>query len=143
LKTLLKRLSKEIEKVSKFQAGTEIQGQFNCLDNCYFDGKIEGDIKIYNKLVLGENALVIGNVYAKNLIVNGRVIGDIFVENKAVFSESSNVRANILSIQLLEVKNGAVLNVDNLIMKSTGRITGKLFAKNIISVNNTNHISEM
>ena len=107
-----------VERVNQFQSGSQINGQLVSQNSCYFNGIINGNIEIHNKLVLGENSEVIGDVYAKNLLIKGKVKGNIIVENKIILSNSSNISSNSLYTNLIEVENGAVLNVSNLVMQA-------------------------
>ena len=116
------------ERVNQFQTGLQITGQLVSLNSCYFNGKINGNIEIHNKLVLGENSEVVGDVFAKELLVKGKVIGNIIVENKLTLSKSSSINSKSLHTALIEVENGAELNVKNLVMQSQDKLSG-LFPK--------------
>ena len=107
-----------VERVNQFQSGSQINGQLVSQNSCYFNGIINGNIEIHNRLVLGENSEVVGDVYAKNLLIKGKVKGNIIVENKIILSSSSNITSNSLYTNLIEVENGAVLNVGNLVMQA-------------------------
>jgi cytoskeletal protein CcmA (bactofilin family) len=113
-----KESSNIVERVNQFQSGSQINGQLVSQNSCYFNGIINGNIEIHNKLVLGENSEVVGDVYAKNLLIKGKVKGNIIVENKIILSSSSRITSNSLYTNLIEVENGAVLNVSNLVMQA-------------------------
>jgi len=110
----------EVNNVVQLSTGTIITGVLICPDNCYFNGRIDGNIEAKNKLVLGENSEVRGSVSAQNLISKGRIIGDLIIKNKSIFSSSTIVDAENLQTGLLEVENGATLNFKNISMRTNG-----------------------
>lgn len=112
------------ERVNQFQTGLQITGQLVSLNSCYFNGKINGNIEIHNKLVLGENSEVVGDIFAKELLIKGKVVGNIIVENKLTLSKSSSINSKSLHTTLIEVENGAELNVKNLVMQSPEKLSG-------------------
>jgi len=139
----MRKFKKVIEQISQFSAGTLIEGQINCAGSCFFDGKIEGNIEIDNKLVLGKNCIVLGDVSTKDLIVKGDVTGSVFVENKAIFSDSSNVSIKTLSTHVLEVENGAVMSVNNMIMNLSKNIPQKFYNGHVILINDPNDVEKI
>ena len=137
-----KETSNIVERVNQFQAGSQITGHLVSQNSCYFNGVIKGNLEIHNKLVLGENSEVVGDVYAKNLLIKGKVQGNITVENKIILSSSASIKSNSLYTNLIEVENGAVLNISNLVMQTAAK-NAALFPKlPDFKVNNNKHISE-
>lgn len=99
------------EKVSRIHVGTTITGTLTSADNIYFNGKLVGNVKLENKLVLGEKTEIIGDIFAVDLICLGRVEGQVQVRGKATFGRSSYFKGKI-SASLLEVENGAFFNAE-------------------------------
>lgn len=112
------------EKISRIHADTVIQGNLKSNDSLFFSGKMVGEIRINNKLVLGESADIKGNIYALNLIILGKVEGEIFIEGKVILGDKSVFRGKI-SAKTIEVKKGAILNAD-CIVKSSVESPGEL-----------------
>jgi cytoskeletal protein CcmA (bactofilin family) len=104
-------------QVSRIHANSTIAGNIKSQDNLYFGGTLIGDIDSGNKLILGENADVRGNIYALNLIVLGKVEGDIHVSGKIVFGSKSNFHGKVSGASI-ELKNGAVFNASCTIVRS-------------------------
>ena len=123
-----KESSNTAERVNQFQSGSQINGHLVSQNSCYFNGIINGNLEIHNKLVLGENSEVIGDIYAKNLLIKGKVQGNITVENKIILSSSASVKSNSLYTNLIEVENGAVMNINNLVMQAIAK-NATLFPK--------------
>src|SRR5215468_241637 len=68
------------------------------------DGKVEGDIRA-NALVIGEQAIILGDVFAEEAIVRGRVEGSIRAR-KVQLCATCHVEGNILH-EALSVESGA------------------------------------
>lgn len=109
------------ESVLHFNTDTIIYGEIYCPDNCYFDGKVFGNVTIGSKLVLGTHSEILGNIIAENLIVKGKVTGNITCNNKTVFEEKAVVKGRELKTKVLSVENGAVLNFDVVVMTDSVR----------------------
>lgn len=105
-----------ITKVLQFSAGTTIHGELICPDDCFFNGKIFGNIRIGNKLVLGEESEVLGNVKANDLIVKGKITGSIHVQNAVNFNNIAIAEGRELAANILEVEKGALINFDQVSM---------------------------
>jgi cytoskeletal protein CcmA (bactofilin family) len=97
------------EKISRIHHGSTIRGDIKGSDILFFNGTLVGNIKLTNKLVLGEKAIVTGNIYALHVIVLGRVEGQILIQGKAAFGKNSSFKGEI-SASTLEVATGAVFN---------------------------------
>jgi len=88
-----------------------------CEDNCYFDGKMNGNIEACKKLVLGENSEVLGIVYAGDLMVKGKISGNVVVQRKAIYCSTATFSGESLQTGFLEVVSGAILNLNKLSMQ--------------------------
>ncbi len=106
-------------QVTRFSLGTVIKGIVTCGSDCYFDAKLDGDIRTQYKLLLDENSEVRGNVDAGNLMVKGKIRGNINVLRGVSFFSSSVVFSQSLHTSFLQVENGALLNLDGLSMQIT------------------------
>ena len=93
-------------------ADTTISGSIRAQGTVWIDGRVEGDVSTDDLLVIGEGAIVIGNVSAGSVICRGTIAGDIVAEEEvellASASLNGTVRAPILSV------DDSVLISDNL-----------------------------
>ncbi len=93
-------------------ADTTISGSIRVHGTVWIDGRVEGDVCTDDLLVIGEGAMVIGNVSAGSVICRGVIAGDIVAEEEvellASASLSGTVRAPVLSV------DDSVLFNDNL-----------------------------
>lgn len=83
-------------------ADTIISGTLRAHGTVWIDGRVEGDVLTDGLLVIGEGAMVIGNVSAGSVICRGVIAGDIVAEEEvellASASLSGTVRAPLLSV---------------------------------------------
>jgi cytoskeletal protein CcmA (bactofilin family) len=94
------------------------------------DGRVEGDIRVAG-LVLGEKALVQGDIYAEDATIRGRVEGSIRARKVQLMS-TAHVEGNIIHDRQLSVEAGAYFegncrHSDNP-MKDTGESPRKAVA---------------
>ncbi len=91
---------------------TTISGSIRAHGTVWIDGRVEGDVCTDDLLVIGDGAMVIGNVSAGSVICRGVIAGDIVAEEEvellASASLSGTVRAPVLSV------DDSVLIDDNL-----------------------------
>lgn len=117
MKSSIIRKAPSPEKISYIHYGTSIKGSFKSQDNIYFNGTIDGDIKLNKKLVLGEKSEVKGNVNASDLLVLGKVEGDMYIQNRVTFGNSSSFTGKI-SAKAIKVKVGTIFNADCMVRET-------------------------
>jgi cytoskeletal protein CcmA (bactofilin family) len=132
-----------IEQISHFQKGTIIEGSLYCLENCFFNGKIDGNLKVNKRLVLGEDAFVSGDVVAENIIVKGRVIANLVVENALILFGCSNVSSKKISTYLLEIQANAVFNAESIITNLLKTSAEKMSVDKTTVENNAQDIAKL
>jgi len=81
-----------------------VKGSLFSAGDVQLEGKVEGDIRA-RALIIGENATVIGDIYAEEAIVRGRIKGNINA-NKTQLCSSCHVEGDILH-KALSVEVGA------------------------------------
>jgi cytoskeletal protein CcmA (bactofilin family) len=79
---------------SIISADLTINGTLNSTGDVQIDGRVEGDVHSTG-LVIGEKALIHGEVYAEDVTVRGRVQGNIRAR-KVLLCSTCNVEGNIL-----------------------------------------------
>ena len=82
---------------------TTISGSIRAQGTVWIDGRVEGDVCTDDLLVIGEGAMVIGNVSAGSVICRGIIAGDIVAEEEVELLASASfhgtVRAPVLSVE--------------------------------------------
>ena len=81
----------------------EIKGSLKFSNDLIIDGKIEGEVTSDGSLTVGENALVIGEIRTKSVVVFGKVQGNITVtercELKSNAIQEGDIVAGTMSIE--------------------------------------------
>ncbi len=92
--------SKKREKQKFFSAATIITkgtislGDFIGDDSIHVDGKVEGDIKVNNVVIIGRDGVVNGNIKAQQVLCSGEINGDIISDSIEVL-ETGRVNGHI------------------------------------------------
>ncbi|WP_168208863.1 polymer-forming cytoskeletal protein [Chitinophaga sp. XS-30] len=72
------------------------------------EGRVNGDVRSTGQIVIGEEAVVRGHVYAPDVIIWGKVQGDVQVTNKAVICDKAHVKGDVTAMTM-EIREGAVI----------------------------------
>jgi cytoskeletal protein CcmA (bactofilin family) len=106
--------------------GCVIDGNIKAPAYVRIDGKITGDVTIDEGLILGEKAVINGNISTKEMIVYGTVNGDIHSHSLEIRSTGC-ITGNIKT-QVLQVETGGSHN-GKLSMSSNGNSVSHKQAK--------------
>ena len=93
-------------------ADTTISGSIRAQGTVWIDGRVEGDVSTDDLLVIGEGAIVIGNVSAGSVICRGTIAGDIVAEEEVELLASASLNGTVRAPVLLV--DDSVLFNDNL-----------------------------
>ena len=85
--------SASINEVSRISAGTEVQGNLISKSDIRIDGLFEGDMVTSGKLVLGDSAVIWGNV-------EGELCAKDTITFKSTASFSGNLKTNKICIEM-------------------------------------------
>lgn len=94
---------------NKLCHGTEIIGTINASTDFRIDGNVEGNINCKGKIVVGEKALIKGDIVTKNMDVIGNISGTITVGDLLCLKSTAVVEGNILTKKIM-IEVGAVFN---------------------------------
>lgn len=89
--------------------GTVIKGDITATGDFRLDGKLEGNIQLNGKLVVGDSGVVTGNVLCQNANIIGTVNGNLSVKELLSLHASARVRGDIL-INKLSIEPGATFS---------------------------------
>ena len=73
--------SVNVNSVSRISAGTVIKGEIQSPYDLRIDGTFEGKIQTKGRVVIGESAIIKGNIICENVDLWGNVEGDLFVKD--------------------------------------------------------------
>ncbi len=95
--------------INTISKGTAIKGSVSAVGDFRLDGKLEGDITLNGKLVVGESGYVKGNVVCQNANIIGMVEGNISVKELLSLNSTAKVKGDIL-INRLSIEPGATFS---------------------------------
>jgi cytoskeletal protein CcmA (bactofilin family) len=96
-------------EVSRISAGTVVRGEISSQSDIRIDGTFEGRIYSRGRVVIGEKALIKGDVICGNVDIWGKMCGNFFVKDTLSLKDSSEVEGD-LHIKRLQVELNAFFN---------------------------------
>lgn len=90
----------QINDISRISAGTEVKGSLISRSDIRIDGVFEGELITSGKLVLGEKAVVRGNVMCANADIWGKMEGDLIVGDTVSFKQDSSYEGQLKTIRI-------------------------------------------
>lgn len=97
----------DVEAINIIAAGTTITGDLKTDGVIRLNGTLVGNLETSEKLVIGQNGRVEGEVKCKNADVEGKVKGVILVNDLLTLKRSANIQGDIITKQL-SVEPGAI-----------------------------------
>ena len=98
-----------VNSISRISAGTVIKGEIFSPTDIRIDGTFEGRVHSKGRVVIGESALIKGDVVCDSIDMWGKVDGNIFVKDTLSLKEGCVVNGN-LHVRRLSVELGATFN---------------------------------
>ena len=98
-----------VNSISRISAGTVIKGEILSPTDIRIDGTFEGRVQSKGRVVIGESAVIKGDVVCENVDLWGKVEGNIFVKDTLSLMDGCVVTGN-LHIRRLAVELGAAFN---------------------------------
>jgi cytoskeletal protein CcmA (bactofilin family) len=88
--------------------GCILDGNFKAREFVRIDGQVTGDVVVGEGLILGEKAIITGNIVTKEILVYGMVTGNI-TTNSLEIKHTGKITGDI-STRTLQVENGGFYN---------------------------------
>ena len=98
-----------VNSISRISAGTIIKGEIVSPNDIRIDGTFEGKVQSKGRVVIGETAVIKGDIVCNDVDLWGSVEGNIFVKDTLALKEGCVVNGN-LHIRKLSVELGATFN---------------------------------
>lgn len=98
-----------VNSVSRISAGTVIKGEIQSPYDLRIDGTFEGKVQTKGRVVIGESAIIKGDIICENVDLWGRVEGDLYVKDTLALKEGCKMDGNI-NVSRLSVELGATFN---------------------------------
>ncbi len=88
---------------------TNLNGNLILKKSLRVDGKIVGDVKTSDTIIIGKEGTIEGKITAKNVLLGGSVKGNVIAAEKVFLESTASIEGDITSIQLV-VDEGALFN---------------------------------
>ena len=98
-----------LNSISRISAGTVIKGEIISPNDIRIDGSFEGKLTSKGRVVLGESAVVKGDIVCANVDLWGKLEGNVYVKDTLSLKEGCVMNGN-LHIRRLAVELGATFN---------------------------------
>ena len=105
----MKNLEKPGELNTILGKGAFFEGVISVEHSLRVDGRVKGDIKTSDTLVVGKEGDIQGNVKAKNLVVGGKLSGIIDIDGKTVLESRSEFHGEMKTRKLV-IDEGATFD---------------------------------
>lgn len=100
--------------------GTVITGNLKSKTDIRIDGKLEGNLESEAKVVIGKNALILGDIVCESILIEGKIEGNI-TANGCLHIQSTGIVFGELRTKKLIIEDGAIFDGAS-IMKKTSSI---------------------
>jgi cytoskeletal protein CcmA (bactofilin family) len=88
---------------------TRIKGNIDAHGNIRIEGTVEGFITSKSKIVIGDSAVIKGNITSVEAEISGKVDGEVVCSEILYLKKTSYISGNIITRKLV-VENGAVFD---------------------------------
>jgi len=102
--------------------GTLITGDMEVQNSLRIDGKVKGNIKVTDTIIVGKEGEVDGNVHAKHLFLAGTIKGNVTASGRVFLESTASVLGDITATRLI-IDEGALFD-GKCAMKGTGKMGG-------------------
>ena len=106
---MAKTFEMENTTVNTISNGTRINGDITAQGDFRLDGRLDGNIQLNGKLVVGESGFIKGNIVCQNANIIGHVDGNISVKEVLTLHSTAVVQGDIL-INKLAIEPGAAFS---------------------------------
>ena len=102
-------MTSNVNAISRISAGTIIKGEIISPTDIRIDGTFDGKLQSKGRVVVGETAVIKGDIVCDNVDLWGKVEGNLFVKDTLALKEGCVVNGN-LHIRKISVELGATFN---------------------------------
>jgi len=95
------------------------EGNINCEGAIRIDGKVHGDIKAGDDILIGETAHITGNIHGKSVHISGKVEGNVCSESLLRLYSSACLHGDIEAARFVS-EEGAYFNGECKMPESPG-----------------------
>lgn len=88
-------------------SGVRVKGNLTSEHDMIIDGYLVGNVKTKGAITIGVNAIIKGNIVARDVTISGQLDGDTKASNHASITETGRVRGNIACGEI-SIATGAI-----------------------------------
>lgn len=99
----------DVNGVNRIANSTFIKGDISSKSDIRVDGTVEGTVYSDVKVVVGEKAVIRGNIVCNNIDLWGRMEGNIYVKDLLTIKSTASVEGNV-NVRRFQVEVGASVN---------------------------------
>ena len=123
-------MTSNVNAISRISTGTVIKGEILSPCDIRIDGTFEGKVTAKGRVVIGETAVIKGDIVCVNIDLWGKVDGNIYVKDTLALKEGCVVNGN-LHVKRLSVELGSTFNGNCRMITEAefDKISGADFAK--------------
>ncbi len=96
-------------QINLIASGTTLEGTLTAKDDIRISGKLKGTLRVEGKVIIAQEGIVEGDVFATDADVAGTLIGEINVKSLLVLKGSAKVQGTVRTTRLI-VEEGAVID---------------------------------
>src|SRR3990170_95184 len=96
-------------KIAVLGPTLRFKGDLSAEEDFIFQGRIQGSIHHTQRIIVGTQGVVNGNIHARAVVVDGNVEGDLYGKESVVIHETGRVNGNIFAPRI-GISDGAVFN---------------------------------
>ena len=96
-------------KIAVLGPTLRFKGDLSAEEDFIFQGRIQGSIHHTQRIIVGTQGVVTGNIHARVVVVDGNVEGDLYGKESVVVHETGRVNGNIFAPRV-GISDGAVFN---------------------------------
>ncbi len=89
--------------------GSEFEGKLKFEGTVRIDGRFQGEINSTGTIILGENAVIEGEIHVDSAIIGGELQGDVYANSRVELHAPAKVDGNVQS-PVLVVQEGVTFN---------------------------------
>lgn len=118
------------DRLNRFVEGTKLIGELITETSIRIDGEILGNVNCAGKVLVGESALIKGNLICAEADIEGRIEGDLKVDTLLVLREKARIHGNIDTAKI-EIHQGAIF-IGNCVMAGMKPTSKSAIPKNTV-----------
>lgn len=115
--------------------GCIIEGSLKSSSDAEIAGRVQGDVTVQGRLLLGASGVIAGNVRASACLVEGKVEGKVECSDDVELSRTGRLNADVSAGKRVNIAGQVLGNVNTpgvLRLAATAQVQGDMYARNLV-----------